>query len=97
ELAAQRLATLERGLVAAMRDRCERAGQRLGAVAGALELVSPQAVLERGYAIVGDTQGRVLRDASQAVVGQALRIRLAAGALEAEVTATRAEPTRADP
>ena len=64
--------------------------------AAALELVSPQAVLERGYAIVGDRQGRVLRDAAQAVVGQSLTIRLAAGGLDAEVTATRPEPRRVD-
>lgn len=96
ELAGQRLAALERRLAAAMRDRRERAGQRLGAAAAALELVSPQAVLERGYAIVGDRQGRVLRDAAQAVVGQSLTIRLAAGGLDAEVTATRPEPRRVD-
>jgi len=60
-----------------------RRAERLDSLAGALELVSPQAVLDRGYAIVSDASGRVLTDAEQVVAGDGLSIRLARGAIGA--------------
>ncbi|MGH8889773.1 MAG: exodeoxyribonuclease VII large subunit [Acidothermaceae bacterium] len=50
--------------------------------------LSPSATLERGYAIVQDDEGRVLRSATDAVPGAQLAIRLADGRLTADVTAT---------
>ncbi len=48
--------------------------------------LSPSATLERGYAIVQDDAGRVLRDAAETSAGAALSIRLAVGRVTAEVT-----------
>jgi exodeoxyribonuclease VII large subunit len=48
--------------------------------------LSPSATLERGYAIVQDDAGRVLRDAAETSMGAALSIRLAVGRVTAEVT-----------
>ncbi len=45
-------------------------------LSNALELVSPLAVLARGYAIVEDSQGRVLRDIEGLVAGSDLNVRL---------------------
>jgi exodeoxyribonuclease VII large subunit len=42
-------------------------------------------VLERGYALVQDEHGRLLRRASEAAPGQSLRVRLHEGRLGVEV------------
>lgn len=48
--------------------------------------VSPLAVLARGYAIISDEQGGVLRRATDVAVGQAIRARLGQGEISATVT-----------
>jgi exodeoxyribonuclease VII large subunit len=49
--------------------------------------LSPQAVLERGYSITFNREtGEVVRAVDEVDVGTPLRIRLAAGALDADVT-----------
>ncbi|MGH9863717.1 MAG: exodeoxyribonuclease VII large subunit [Candidatus Acidiferrales bacterium] len=78
-LAAARLASYDlRGLVG--RDRL-----RLRALAGQLTQLSPLAVLERGYAIAFDAQGRVLKSAAAVRLGDPIQVQLARGRLEAEV------------
>ena len=47
--------------------------------------LSPHRILERGYAIVLDEGGKILSDAAQASVGQGVTVRLARGALTAEI------------
>jgi exodeoxyribonuclease VII large subunit len=47
--------------------------------------LSPAATLERGYAIVQDPSGTVLRSAADAEIGTEVGIRLAAGRLTATV------------
>jgi exodeoxyribonuclease VII large subunit len=64
----------------------DTADQRLRAQHQALQLVSPLAVLGRGYAIVQDGEGRVLRDQEGLAEGVGLHIRLARAAIEATVT-----------
>jgi exodeoxyribonuclease VII large subunit len=59
---------------------------RLGHASARLEALSPLAVLSRGYALVYAADGRLLRDAAETRPGERIRARLAAGALEAEVT-----------
>ncbi|MBF0446782.1 MAG: exodeoxyribonuclease VII large subunit [Magnetococcales bacterium] len=51
-----------------------------------LSAVSPQAVLNRGYAIVLDNQGRIVRDASEMRCGQIIQAQLANGRLTAKIT-----------
>ncbi len=48
--------------------------------------LSPQATLDRGYAVVQTPDGAVVRDAARVVLGERLRVRLAAG----ELTVTNA-------
>jgi exodeoxyribonuclease VII large subunit len=55
-------------------------------LAGKLDSLSPLAVLGRGYALVFDGSGRLLRDTAEVSVGDALRIRVQSGALAARVT-----------
>src|SRR5690606_16691065 len=56
-------------------------GRRAGALAAQLELVSPEAVLERGYAIVRRADGKVVHAAADAPAGTGLSIRLGRGEL----------------
>ena len=48
--------------------------------------LSPAATLERGYAIVQDADGQVLRSALQVAPGDAIAVRLAVGRVAAKVT-----------
>ncbi len=69
-----------------------RARGRLDSLAAQLAQLSPLGILERGYAIVQDEQGRILKDAQDAPVKSLLDVRLARGRLRARVT--RSTPAR---
>lgn len=58
---------------------------RLNALASQLNQLSPMKVLERGYAIVFDDKGRVVKAAAAVRVGDPIGIQLARGRLRAEV------------
>ncbi len=58
---------------------------RLAAAASALHALSPLAVLARGFAVVQDAHGQVLRDAAHTTPGDELDIRLAHGSLRTRV------------
>lgn len=72
-------ARLARAGAQLLADRTRRAET----LAAQLELVSPEAVLERGYAIVRRPDGRVVRAAAEAPDGTLLSIRLAHDELRA--------------
>src|SRR6202140_1504010 len=58
-----------------------------------LEALSPVAILNRGYALVFDAKGRLVKDAARLKAGDELSARLARGRVRARVTATeRSEP-----
>ena len=63
------------------------AGQRarLDPLAAKLDQLSPRRILERGYAIVFDAAGNVMRNAAQVSAGQAVTAQLAEGRLMARV------------
>ena len=74
-------------LGAAGRKTIEQLTARLNVAARALKTVSPLATLDRGYAIVTDTEsGAIVSDASRISEGQQIAARLATGQLEATVT-----------
>jgi exodeoxyribonuclease VII large subunit len=52
----------------------------------ALESLSPLAILERGYALVFDSQGQLLKDARGLNLGDEISARLAHGEIRAAVT-----------
>ena len=61
----------------------DRAGHDLDHTRARVLALSPQATLDRGYAVVQDSAGAVVRDRAQVEAGAALRIRLASGELNA--------------
>ncbi len=72
-----------------LRRRAAEASNRLAVLRAQMDALSPTRVLERGYAVVRDRDGRVLRDAAQTSSGSALEITLAVGQLHVEVRHVR--------
>jgi exodeoxyribonuclease VII large subunit len=58
---------------------------RLAQTEAVLSERSPRAILERGYSITRDTDGKVVRDAAQVAIGADVSIQLARGELTASV------------
>lgn len=83
----RRLAAAMTRLAASLHTLLPRRQQALAAMARALHTVSPLATLERGYAILLDAEGRVLRRATDARAGDHLQARLADGSLRLRVVA----------
>lgn len=58
---------------------------RLESASGSLAQLSPVRILERGYAIVTAEDGTIVKSAAAAPAGSQIKVRLAAGRLEAQV------------
>ncbi len=83
----QRLDEWTRRLVAAQAHRLALEAERLSGLRKRLLALSPFEVLARGYAVVTrQVDGRLIRSVAQARVGEAIRIRLADGQFDAEIT-----------
>lgn len=79
---------------------CSQVKQRrdaLGALAAQLELLNPQRTLERGYAIVSNAKGEVLRDPAQIKARNKLTVRLAGGSAQIGVSSVQAALDEAKP
>jgi exodeoxyribonuclease VII large subunit len=73
-------------MVSAFGGRLNGFEQRLALASRTLDAVSPLATLGRGFAVVSRVaDGRLLRDAAQAPVGDEIEARLARGRLRAKV------------
>jgi exodeoxyribonuclease VII large subunit len=83
ELAArsEAMAGAARNLLLQRRGRLER-------IRAALEALSPLAILERGYALVFDAAGNLVKDAAQVAEGDRIEARLAKGRVQAKVEET---------
>lgn len=79
------LGHVQKELYHAAEARLAEPGRRLSAMAASLDAMSPLRVLGRGYAMVADEQGRVLRRAGDAAVGDQVSNRLADGTLYCRV------------
>ena len=80
-------------LAAAARTRLLESRGALDRRTASLEALSPVAILNRGYALVFDAKGRLVKDASRLKAGDEVSARLARGRVRARVTATeRSEP-----
>jgi exodeoxyribonuclease VII large subunit len=83
------LASQQRHFASGLAAQLARRREALAALAAQLELLNPQRTLERGYAIVSDGKGQVLRSPGQIAVGGALRLRLAEGSAEVGVASVQ--------
>ena len=64
-----------------MRQQLQTKTHHLGHLAQLLDSLSPLGTLQRGFAIVTDADGKVVRDASAVAVGDEVKARLARGQL----------------
>lgn len=83
------LASEQRHLVASMAGQLRARREALRALSAQLELLNPQRTLERGYAIVSNAKGKVLRAPGQIKPRDVLRVRLAEGSVEVGVAAVQ--------
>jgi exodeoxyribonuclease VII large subunit len=89
----QQLQAQVANLAAATRRRLLESRGALDRRTASLEALSPVAILNRGYALVFDGKGRLVKDAARLKSGDELSARLARGRVRARVTATeRSEP-----
>jgi len=76
------------GMSAAARTLLLHHGACLNQLAGRLEALSPVAILDRGYALVFDSKGKLLKDAAKVKAGDEITARLARGTIAATVRKT---------
>lgn len=92
ELAKLALAQLKERLQKAISVLMAHRRERLDYTGQSLHLVSPLATLGRGYAIVQDEKGRIIRQATELHSGNTITARLARGTVDATVTAINPGP-----
>ncbi len=73
-------------LRAAATNTLLRKGNRLDGLAASLALLSPQAVLQRGYSLVRRVDGSIVRSSTQLAKGDSLYLTFGEGGAEAAVT-----------
>ncbi len=76
------LEVLQTRLAASGRAALDRDRERLAVAVGKLHSLSPLAVLARGYALVFDRQGRLVKRAADVQKGERLRLHLAEGEMD---------------
>lgn len=81
-------------LVASGRAQLLRHRSRLEQMEARLQGLSPLNILDRGYALVFDSEGKLVKDAAQVQSGEQIRARLARGELSATVRERRVDSKR---
>ncbi|HTR65705.1 MAG TPA: exodeoxyribonuclease VII large subunit [Terriglobales bacterium] len=76
------------GMAAAMTTLFVRQNARFDQLSGRLQALSPVAILDRGYALVFNSEGKLLKDAANATAGEEITARLAKGTLIATIKKT---------
>ncbi len=91
-MAQTRLSAQATQLSAAYTSRLGAHHYKLDALRGKLELLAPQRTLERGYAILRDEQGAIIRRTAQLQAPQRLALTVAEGSAHIEIS--RVEPDK---
>jgi exodeoxyribonuclease VII large subunit len=84
-----RIAEHSRRLSVRMEVQLAQRRQALSALASQLELLNPQRTLERGYAMVIDPKGRIVRSPADLHPRQTVTVRLAGGAAEVGIASVQ--------
>jgi exodeoxyribonuclease VII large subunit len=96
QLMRERLENLSSRLTRAQLLANQKRGQNLLSLERHLASLSPLAVLSRGYALVYDQSGVLVKNAAEVSEGEMLSTRLASGSLESRVTRTMPEARKKD-
>jgi exodeoxyribonuclease VII large subunit len=92
--ARRRMEAAEACAVQAIRLGLARNRRRLEPLRAGLVQLSPLAILDRGYAIATNSEGKILTDARETSVGQTVNVRLASGRIAARVVNAINEPRK---
>lgn len=84
--ARRRLENADLAALQLIRLRVTRAHGRLDPLQAHLTQLSPLKILDRGYAIVTNDTGRIVKEPAEAPLGSEIQVRLASGKIAAEVT-----------
>jgi len=79
------LASQTAAVAAAMKTSLLRNRGRVDQLEHQLKALSPVAILERGYALVFDSSGKLVKSSAQVETGEEISARLATGTLTARV------------
>ena len=93
----RRLAGAQSVFVRAGQARLERANLRVSALELSLAHLNPQAVLQRGYAIVTKADGAIVHDTDQLAIGEAVAVALARGSASARIESVAVAAPKAVP
>lgn len=88
----QKLHNLRQTLAAGMMHRLDQWTSRAHGLAGRLNALSPLAVLERGYSITFDAEGRILKEALGVQPGEVIQTRFHRGSLRSRVENIQRRP-----
>ncbi len=92
KLRRRELASRVEALAASARQSLLRRRARLEQASAQLAALSPLAILERGYSLIFDAQGALVKDAAQLAPGDPIQARLSRGQLRARVESTGNTP-----
>jgi len=81
-------------MAGAMRNQLLQSKVRLERMGRALEMLSPLAILERGYALVFDEAGQLVKDAGKVKAGEEISARVARGEIRATVKKSDSRPKK---
>lgn len=81
----QKLDYLSESLLRAFRSRHQSLIERFGSLLGRLDAVNPAAVMQRGYSVIEDKSGNLIRSIDQVELNQQIDVRLHKGRLHCEV------------
>lgn len=87
----QNVELLKNRLIAAQNQNLSKAEQRYISVVSKLDAMSPLKVLTRGYSMVRNDRGEVIRSAGQVMIGEQIQIDLSDGTLSAAVISKEEE------
>ncbi len=79
-----------RRLSSCMISRTAQQRHALASIASQLELLNPQRTLERGYAIVTDSKGKIVRSPKELQPRETVTLRLAEGAAQVSIASVQA-------
>ena len=82
---------LKNRLIAAQNQNLSKAKQHYISVISKLDAMSPLKVLTRGYSMVRNDSGEVVRSVEQVTIGEEIRIHLSDGTLSATVVSKEEE------
>jgi exodeoxyribonuclease VII large subunit len=85
-VARERLASLQARITRSQRDRLRALHEREAALARHLTALSPIAVLSRGFALVYDDHGTLIKDTESVSEGQSIVTRLARGRIRSRIS-----------